>query len=479
MDSPVAVASTAQIPEVDDEPEDLSALAPATENRSGRTLWGEPVRRLVGLAIVMLAVAASIVVTTALRSPGLSPFDEATHADYAYQVVHGHIPAKGSTFAPEIRREVACHQFAKPVRGLPPCSATAPPNKGFPAGGQNYNYIHPPVYYLITGALAQAGDTLVGGGHFITMARLVGVLWMFAGMLVLYLALRRFGVRWPIAASGGVLLACCPAVFYLEATITNDAAAPLAGGLALLAISRIVIDKNTNWLMPSLFAFLVAGTKILNALPFLLIGLALLVIGLRNRRADPPLLRRYLILAAGMLAAVLVVYLGWSAFQSGRGVPHWHNPVLGITTKPIPGSPVNALLTSLFSDSNMMSGAYLPKPLGNEALTIWVRLLAPLTIAGAAILLGVARTWSARWLVGLVALVGLFTFPLAVELHVFISLHLYMPHVVPRYGISFAAMLIGSLAIAAEHRRLTKTTVGFTAASFVIVMSALLSVGSP
>jgi hypothetical protein len=481
VDSPVAVAPTAGVRDPDDEPEDRSAAdRTGGRTRPGRTLWGEPLRRLVSVALVLFAAAAAIVVTAALRAPKLSPFDEATHADYAYQVVHGHVPAKGSTFAPEIRREAACHKFAPAsgVTGLPDCHAADLPLGKYPAGGQNYNYGHPPVYYLVTGALAAIGDKLSGGGNFITAARLVGVLWLFAGLLVLYLALRRFGVRWPIAASSAALLACCPPVFYQAATVTNDAAAPLAGALVMLVIARVVIDKNPGWVVPTLLAFLVAGTKILNALPFLLLAVALVLAGLLVRRSDPLLMRRYLAVAAGLLGAVVLVYAGWAAFQSSRGLPHWHNPVIGISTKPILGSPVDDLLGSLFSDSNMLSSVYLPDPLGNTALDIWVRLLAPLGIAGAAILVGLARTWSARWIAGLVAVVGLFTFPLAVELHVYVSLHMYMPNVVPRYGLAFAPMLIGCLGIAAEHRRITRTTVAFTALSFVIVMSALLGVGA-
>ena len=191
----------------------------------GRSLWGEPLRRLIAVALALFAVAVAITAPAALNSRGISPFDEATHIDYAYQVAHGHIPARGSVIAPVIRADMLCRGPASRDVKLTRCGERNPPAKSFVVGAQNYNFGHPPVYYAITGVLARAAGLPFSGDHFIAFARLAGILWLFAGMLVLYLALRKFRVRWELAACGALLLALTPAVFYLDATVTNDAAA--------------------------------------------------------------------------------------------------------------------------------------------------------------------------------------------------------------------------------------------------------------
>ena len=71
-----------------------------TESADGRLLFGEPLRRLLLLTLGFLAIAATLCLISAQRGTQISLIDEATHADYAYQVAHGHIPARGSTIAP-------------------------------------------------------------------------------------------------------------------------------------------------------------------------------------------------------------------------------------------------------------------------------------------------------------------------------------------------------------------------------------------
>ena len=56
------------------------------------------------LALVYLAVASAVVIPVIFGGgQAMSRIDEPTHADFAYEISHGHIPAKGDVIAPEIR----------------------------------------------------------------------------------------------------------------------------------------------------------------------------------------------------------------------------------------------------------------------------------------------------------------------------------------------------------------------------------------
>jgi 4-amino-4-deoxy-L-arabinose transferase-like glycosyltransferase len=101
--------------------------------------------------------------------------------------------------------------------------------------------------------IARVGDAaLPGNSDFITLARLVGSLWLFAAMLVLYLAVRRFGARWQLAAAAAVLIPLCPQVLLASTTVTNDAPAALCGSLAVLMLARIMVQRKLGWVIPAL-----------------------------------------------------------------------------------------------------------------------------------------------------------------------------------------------------------------------------------
>src|ERR1035437_5625890 len=139
------------------------------EHHSRREVLGEPLIRLVVVSCTFLVIAIGLVGIVIHRAPELSIFDEATHADYAYQISQGHVPAKGSTIAPEILKEWSCHGSFN-NKGLPPCKGPRLDAAQYPGLGQNYNFGHPPVYYAITGVIAGAADTaLPGDSHFITL----------------------------------------------------------------------------------------------------------------------------------------------------------------------------------------------------------------------------------------------------------------------------------------------------------------------
>jgi hypothetical protein len=471
------VESHAEAEERADDVEGAATTAdrPAAGTAATRTLWGEPLGRLLVLALAMLAVAAAVVMPTALRVHGISVFDEATHVDYAYQVAHGHLPARGSVLAPEIRAELVCRGSAiHPSKTFPHCGESNPDVKLFGVGAQNYNFGHPPLYYAITGLLARAAGT-VSSHHFITFARLVGVLWLFAGMLVMYLGLRRFRVRWVYAACGALLVALTPAIFYYDAFVTNDAAAALSGSLAVLMLARILVGERTGWVLPGVLGGLAAATKTLNALPFLAGAVLLAALALTRWRVDRTKARQLLLVAGAIVLGVLVVYGGWTLIQNHRGDPNWVNPIAGISSQPVHGAPFDELFSTSFSSINLLSAGYLPDPFPNNFLSALIRLWGPLSVAAVGAVLALQRRWSPRFVLAGATALGVLTFPLVVEIQVLVTSHKYFPVVIPRYGMSYIPMLLAAMAIAADDRRLRRSLIAFTAFCLGVAMYTVFS----
>ena len=56
---------------------------PSAKSQVRREVLGEPLIRLVAVSLAFFLIAVGLVSVVALLAPQLSPFDEATHADYA------------------------------------------------------------------------------------------------------------------------------------------------------------------------------------------------------------------------------------------------------------------------------------------------------------------------------------------------------------------------------------------------------------
>lgn len=410
-------------------------------------------RRMVWVGAALAALSAALVGLAVIRAPQMSPFDEWTHADYAWRISHGQIPAAGTPVTPQILQQLACRGVAGYSLHLPPCDQANPPPAAFPSRGEDYNFGHPPLYYGITGGLARLADTVVPGQHFFVLARLVGLLWLWAAMLVLFLALRTFGAPWRYAAIGPALLPILPGVLRACSTVNNDAAAPLAGALALLVLARFFGQNRTGWLFPSTVTFLVAATKVLNVLPMIVVAAVFCVFAVVRRRAgDRAAARSMMLVVFGIAAASLVVYQGWALFQAGRGDPNWVSPVAGVSDRPVIGLPFRELTSTFLSGLSPESGYFLPSSINGEAMTLWARSLDVAIVAAPFMALVAWERRSTGWLVGVVTLVGLAAYPLVVELQVYLSTHRYFPLVNSRYGMSMETLAMACLALVVWKR---------------------------
>lgn len=458
-----------------------AAILPRPRGRQAagepRFVAGDPLRRFVLVSLSLLGLALTLVLLAVFRGPQLSPYDEPAHADYAYQISHGAIPAKGSLIGPEIRYEWSCHGL-----GNPPPAACDVIGGDFGAGTQDYVFGDPPVYYLTTGLVARALSAVIpGGDQFITTGRAIGALWLFAAMIVLYLALRRFRVGWKYAAAGAALLPLCPGVLAATSTVTSDAPAALCGSAALWLLAGLVVEERAGWALPALLTVLATGTKILNGLPMLAFGgvagmLALFAL----RRGDRPGALRSAVVSASVVFSFLAVYLGWEIFQDGRGDPGWVNPNLA-NGQPLSGSPVGDVLSNLFDTFQHLTTTYWLAPqINGETVTIWATLLGVLLGAAPLLLMVISRRRSGNWALGLAAFLGVLAVSLAVELEMLVENREYFSLVSGRYALAFIPWVVACLAVVASRRRLTKTTytlVGVGTAVILLAETGLFTLG--
>ena len=194
------------------------------------------------LALVfVLAVAVAIVALQVKDQPKFSPIDELQHFDYTLKAPSAGVRI-GEQYGAEALEAVACRGIDWPgwEAGSPTlseCGDTRPDPSMSPERGYNTAYLHTPVYYSAT---ALAGETIVRVGDVspLTAYRVVGAVWLVAGLLLVWLALRWVHVGvWQRTAVVG-LLGVSPAVVHASAFVNPDATALLGGGLVLVALIR-------------------------------------------------------------------------------------------------------------------------------------------------------------------------------------------------------------------------------------------------
>ena len=110
---------------------------------------------------------------------------------------------------------------------------------------------------------------------------------------------------------------------------------------------------------------------------------------------------------AGIVGAFLVVYAGWTIFQSGRGVAHWVSPITGLTGRNYSGSPINEVLSTSFQGFQLISGYFLQPQLNGETVTLWSRLLNLLVAAAPFLPIVVFRPKTPEWVLGVATFCGL------------------------------------------------------------------------
>ena len=161
-----------------------------------------PTRASFALALLVCLVApATLIVVHIHENPTLSPIDEAQHWDYVTRLAHGGFPRMGQRLQPATLRVVACRGTDLPAVTAPPCHQRVLKPGEF-AGGDV------PVRGAATAAVlrphrshalrhrGRAAHERLGG------TRATGIVWLCAGLLMLWAAGRALGME-PARHRGG------------------------------------------------------------------------------------------------------------------------------------------------------------------------------------------------------------------------------------------------------------------------------------
>lgn len=461
--APVAVST--ENPPVGSEPTP-NQPAGVTQARAGSTRWTqvsgdslprvprEPRRRLALVALLLALVSLGLSLLSVINAPRLSALDEATHIDYAYRLSHGELTYSGEPLSRYTTNAWACRGQAN-IPKLPACGSN-PPNSAFPANGLQYNAFHPPLYYAITGVTAGALAGLFDQ-DFITVARALGGLWLFAGMLAMYLTLRYWRVDWLWALGGTLLLPLIPSLLHASSIVTNDAPALLSGVAAFFLLGRWVVYHHDGWVLPLVITIAVAATKAISTTGLLAVALTFFLIGIarwrsREARAGAPLIRNSVLM--GM--AVIVVQLGWAAIQNGREVANYVSPVGGINTAKVVGSPFDEWVSTVLDGARLGSNYYLDPAVSSPYLVGWVLLITSIIAATGLVGLALFRRRSPEWIAAATLVLGSLMYPLIVQVQAYLDGE-YFPGITNRYGTTLIPLAVGvlTLVVAAKNLRIT------------------------
>ena len=281
-------------------------------------------RSTAALAIV-LAVVVAVVALQVRDQEGFSPIDELQHFDYTLKSPSAGVRI-GEQYGAEALQTAACRGIDWPgwevgSPTLPECGDPQPDPRLAPEGGYNTAYLHSPVYYTAT---ALAGEVIVWVGDVspLTAYRLVGALWLVAGLALVWLALGWVHVGvWQRAAVVG-LLGLSPVVVHASAFVNPDAAALLGGGLVLVALLRWESGHWSWWGLVAASAVAV-WLKFTNAAAVLALAVYLALRfgqqrhGLSDARAQARARLRVVAASASALAALVSVVI-WRLWQNYR-----------------------------------------------------------------------------------------------------------------------------------------------------------------
>ena len=276
----------------------------------------------------MLVVVIGIAALQVRDHPSFSPVDELQHFDYALKAPSAGVRI-GEQYGAEAMRTVACRGIDWPgweagTPKLPTCGDPLPDPTLSNTNGYNTAYLHSPVYYSATALVGETVLRLPGEMSPLTAYRLVGALWLAAGLSLVWVALGLVHVDvWSRAAVVG-LLGVSPVVVHGSAFLNPDATALLGGGLVLVALFKWESGRWPWWTL-AVASTIAVWLKFTNAAA---VGVLVVYLALRlwqerdrlsNQRVQARARLRLLAMSASLVAAVASV-LVWRLWQRYRQV---------------------------------------------------------------------------------------------------------------------------------------------------------------
>lgn len=261
-----------------------------------------------------------------------SPYDEYVYLDYLDKVPSQLIVHKNEEVGDFARNEISCRGVVNYGSFGEACDrGTHRDDVKYPYSGLGGADIYSPLYFMVTWTIAQPltwfGIDLLDAG------RLVGGVWLAAGLVLLYILMRRLGVPTPLALGLNLLVLATPAVFWADTYLSTDAPALAVGaGVGLLAL--LIGQKKISvwWLV--LASVLSVLLKVQNLAPVALAGLGLIAYRLQQqfveRRSEASgrhrpfvslLGDRTIVIALLSVVAGVIAQAGWLVARSALEVP--------------------------------------------------------------------------------------------------------------------------------------------------------------
>ena len=252
----------------------MNAATPEAESTRKKWFWKTIFPSGKSISIFLLVVLAVPIILGSIQmkeNPEFSVKDETAHFAYAYEIFTHGVPRLGQHFDQSTMKVVACQGVYLPGWKFPSCDAASYTNSQFPGGGFITEAIQPPGYYLAVAVFGTAIKTVLGI-NIVHAYRLASLLWLIAGLALLWAAGRIAGVKPSLLGSGILILGASPVALYYSTIISNDASSIFAGSL-IAFLSLLALRRPGRWVP---FSLAVAGfcvvmlkpTDIMTALVF-------------------------------------------------------------------------------------------------------------------------------------------------------------------------------------------------------------------
>jgi hypothetical protein len=447
-----------------------------------------PGPRALLLAIVTcVLVPASLIVVHIVENPMLSPIDEAAHYDYVDRIAEGSLPRLGQLLLPSTLRTISCRGVALHGLVYPPCNAKTISA----AGSYQYEAQQPPTYYAVTAALRVIPEDALGIDS-LDATRLTGIVWLAAGLVLVWGTGRLLELKPEAISIGILLLATAPVVLYESSMVSNMASALFAGGL-IAFLGALAWRRRGRWALPTLgiAAFLVCTLDVTNLFPIVAVAALFMIVALAERptddRSSDSVIRRVtgstwsrhaaaLVIGGGVSVLAWLIVFHARALINPRDLPTFavlRVGAYGWSTTVGEAVSLLAPLTDSYAAFRTSAAAVTPEGLLSQNLQVFMgNVLQYLILAGGLAWLFVRpRRWS-HWL-GVVALPVLYLGGVVLAASVYLTYDAN-PGVSGRYGLSLAPVLvlglIGSLRGRWAGRMLGIFAVASVALSFYFML---------
>jgi hypothetical protein len=297
--------------------------------RTWRSIRPPNVASLIALLVICVVVPIAVVALQVDRNPKLSPADEYAHLDYVARLTKGELPVTGDRLDPRTLRIEACARIDVPKSSkIPPCGIEELNPNAFPGYGFNHEAQQPPLYYTVTAAYRAIAERLTGDGNFLQVARLGGIGWLIAGLLLTWVAGRLLGAPTWALLSVLLVLAASPAVDYYSSIVSNDAPALFAGALVLTTAVLVgARPTRAGVIALAVCGGVVAALKPTNGVAVLAVALYLGIVLYQQGERRVALVRSWLRSGGALVIGTVVVTLLWVvisgqlATMDGRDLP--------------------------------------------------------------------------------------------------------------------------------------------------------------